>query len=467
MSKIGIIIAREYSTRVKKKSFIIGTLLVPILFASMIVIPMLIAMYSSDNKVRTIAVSDASGVVAQKLEDKENIKYSIVDNALVDKIKEDLPSSGTYYALLQISELDSLNNADVAIYCKEQVSMSLKDQIQSQVNEILSAHKLASYDIPDLDRVMENIKNTSRVKTLQVGDNDKEGKETSVGAYMAIGYISSFIIYMFIFMFGSMVMQGVIEEKNNRIIEVIVSSVKPMQLMIGKIVGIALVALTQFVCWIVLTFLIVTAVSVVTGKSTSSLAQQSAQAQMAPMGMDGSTADLTALGIDTQAGAVADSAAVSEASGVIAPILNTLKQMNILGIIGTFLIYFIFGYLLYASMFAAVGACVDNQADTQQLLWPITIPLIIGLFIMMSAFQNPNSTIAVWGSIIPFTSPMVMVARFAYGVPAWQYILSVALLAGTFLLMGWISGKIYRIGILSYGKKAGWKEIFKWMKFKD
>ena len=466
MSKIGIIIAREYSTRVKKKSFIIGTFLVPILFASMIVIPMLIAMYSSDNKVRTIAVSDDSGVVAQKLEDKENIKYSIVDNALVDKIKEDLPSSSNYYALLQISGLDSLNNAEVAIYCKEQVSMSLKDQIQSQVNEILSAHKLASYDIPDLDRVMENIRNTSRVKTLQVGDNDKEGKETSVGAYMAIGYISSFIIYMFIFMFGSMVMQGVIEEKNNRIIEVIVSSVKPMQLMIGKIVGIALVALTQFVCWIVLTFLIVTAVSVVTGKSTSSLAQQSAQAQMSPMGMNGNTADLTALGID-ETGVPADSSATPAEAGVLTPILNTLGQMNILGIIGTFLIYFILGYLLYASMFAAVGACVDNQADTQQLLWPITIPLIIGLFIMMSAFQNPNSTIAVWGSIIPFTSPMVMVARFAYGVPTWQYLLSIALLAGTFLLMGWISGKIYRIGILSYGKKAGWKEIFKWMKFKD
>jgi ABC-2 type transport system permease protein len=466
MSKIGIIIAREYSTRVKKKSFIIGTLLVPILFATMIVVPMLIAMYSSDNKVRTIAVSDASGVVAQKLEDKENIRYSIVESSVADKIKEDLPSSGTYYALLQISELDSLNNADVAIYCKEQVSISLKDQIQSQVNQILSANKLASYDIPDLDKVMENIRNTSHVKTLQVGDDDKEGKETSVGAYMAIGYISSFIIYMFIFMFGSMVMQGVIEEKNNRIIEVIVSSVKPMQLMIGKIVGIALVALTQFVAWIVLTFLIVTAVSVFTGRSTASLAQQSAQAQVAPAGIGGGAADLSALGID-EAAVQADSSAVSEGMNAMAPILNTLKQMNILGIIGTFLIYFILGYLLYASMFAAVGACVDNQADTQQLLWPITIPLIIGLFIMMSAFQNPNSTIAVWGSIIPFTSPMVMVARFAYGVPTWQYLLSIALLAGTFLLMGWISGKIYRIGILSYGKKAGWKEIFKWMKFKD
>ena len=467
MSKIGIIIAREYSTRVRKKSFIIGTFLVPILFALMFVIPMLIATYSSDNKVRTIAVDDQSGVVAQKLEDKENIKYSIIDGAVAEQVKKDLAKSGTYYALLQISKMDSLNNAEVSIFCPEQVSISLKDQIQSQVNEILSANKLASYDIPDLENVLSNIRNTSRVKTLKVGENDQEGKETSVGAYMAIGYISSFIIYMFIFMFGGMVMQGVIEEKNNRIIEVIVSSVKPLQLMIGKIVGVALVALTQFMAWIVLTFLIVTGVSVVTGASSSSMVKQSVQAQTAGVNIQG--ADVAGIDIASlNAGEnPADSSAVNEGLSAIAPIFNTLKQMNILGIIGTFLLYFILGYLLYASMFAAVGACVDNQADTQQLMWPITIPLIIGLFIMMSAFQNPNSTVAVWGSIIPFTSPMVMVARFAYGVPAWQYILSVALLIGTFLFMGWLSAKIYRIGILSYGKKAGWKEIFKWLKFRD
>lgn len=467
MSKIGIIIAREYSTRVRKKSFIIGTFLVPVLFALMFVIPMLIATYSSDNKVRTIAVDDQSGVVAQKLEDKENIKYSIIDGAVAEQVKKDLAKSGTYYALLQIFKMDSLNNADVSIFCPEQVSISLKDQIQSQVNEILSANKLASYDIPDLENVLSNIRNTSRVKTLKVGENDQEGKETSVGAYMAIGYISSFIIYMFIFMFGGMVMQGVIEEKNNRIIEVIVSSVKPMQLMIGKIVGVALVALTQFMAWIVLTFLIVTGVSVVTGASSSSMVKQSVQAQTAGVNIQG--ADVAGIDIASlNAGEnPADSSAVNEGLSAIAPIFNTLKQMNILGIIGTFLLYFILGYLLYASMFAAVGACVDNQADTQQLMWPITIPLIIGLFIMMSAFQNPNSTVAVWGSIIPFTSPMVMVARFAYGVPAWQYILSVALLIGTFLFMGWLSAKIYRIGILSYGKKAGWKEIFKWLKFRD
>ncbi len=475
MSKIGIIIAREYSTRVKKKSFIIGTFLVPILFALMFVIPMLIAMYSSDNKVRTIAVDDQSGIVAQKLENKENITYSVIDHSIAEQIKKDLPSSSNYYALLQISAMDSLMNSEVSIFCSEQVSISLKDQIQSQVNEILSANKLASYNIPDLENVLKNIRNNATVKTLQVGKDDEEGKETSVGAYMAIGYISSFIIYMFIFMFGSMVMQGVIEEKNNRIIEVIVSSVKPMQLMIGKIVGIALVALTQFMAWIVLTFLIVTGVSMATGASSTSIVKQGVQAQTNMPGMDMSELNASGMevaGIDASVLAetsenASDSSAINEGLNAIAPIMNTLKQMNILGIIGTFILYFILGYLLYASMFAAVGACVDNQADTQQLLLPITIPLIIGLFIMMSAFQNPNSTAAVWGSIIPFTSPMVMVARFAYGVPAWQYILSVALLVGTFLFMGWLSAKIYRIGILSYGKKASWKEIFKWLKFKD
>ncbi len=461
MSKIGIIISREYSTRVKKKSFLISTFLVPFLFALLIVVPMLMAMFSSDNKLRMIAVDDRSNIVASKLEDRENIRYVATEPEIAEQIKKDLPKSSTYYALLQISELDSLNNADVAIYCPEQVSISLKDQIQSQVNDILSANKLASYDIPNLENVLQNIRNNANVKTMQVGEDDQEGKETSVGAYMAIGYISSFIIYMFIFMFGSMVMQGVIEEKNNRIIEVIVSSVKPMQLMIGKIIGIALVALTQFLAWIVLTFLIVTGVSMATGASSGQIAQQSIQAQS-----QGTIATADIPGLDI-AENEADAASAEDGMGFITPILNTVSQMNILGIIGTFLLYFVLGYLLYASMFAAVGACVDNQADTQQLMLPITIPLIIGLFIMLSAFQNPDAPIAVWGSIIPFTSPMVMVARFAYGVPAWQYILSVALLIGTFLLMGWLSAKIYRIGILSYGKKAGWKEIFKWLKFKD
>ena len=459
MSKIGIIISREYSTRVKKKSFIISTLLVPFLLAMMIVVPMLIAMFSSDNKTYNIAVSDESGVVADKLENSKTVNYTVIDPATAEDVRKDLSKSDTYYGLLKISQLDSLNNAEISIYANEQVNLSLKNQIQGEVNDILSANKLTSYDIPNLDVVLKNMENKSSVKTFQVKENEEEEKQTEVGAYMVIGYISSFLIYMFIFMFGGMVMQGVIEEKNNRIIEVIVSSVKPMQLMIGKIVGIALVALTQFAAWIVLTFLIVTGVTMATGGSK--VMENAAQVQNVPMGMGN---DVAAVALDE---INADNGEDSSPMGVIGPVLNTLKSMNIIGIVVTFLLYFILGYLLYASMFAAVGACVDNQADTQSLMLPITIPLIIGLFIMLSAFQNPHSTIAVWGSIIPFTSPMVMVARFAYGVPMWQYFLSLALLFGTFLFMGWVSSKIYRIGILSYGKKAGWKDIFKWLKFKD
>lgn len=307
---------------------------------------------------------------------------------------------------------------------------------------------------------MDNITNDSKIKTYKVDDSAKEEKETSVVAYMGIGYISSFMIYMFIFMFGSMVMRGVIEEKNNRIVEIIISSVKPVQLMIGKIVGIALVALTQFAVWIILTVLIVTGASIATGANKLTDTKQITAIQNTP----GAAAAVQMAGEATDLSVDADDEDIANEFQVI---LNSLTDMNLVGIVATFLIYFIFGYLLYAGMFAAIGSCVDNEADTQQLMLPVTAPLIIGLFIMLNAFQNPNSAVAVWGSIIPFTSPMVMVARFAYGVPAWQYILSVSLLVLTFLAMAWLSAKIYRIGILSYGKKASWKEIFKWLKFKN
>ncbi len=454
MSKIGIIISREYATRVKKKSFIIATFLAPFLLALMFVIPWLVMSNSSDNKLRVIVVDDQSEVIYQKLQDHDNIKYRVVDHASAEVMKQELKAEHGY-AILQISPLDSLNNVSASIFCNEQVSLALKSQIQSHINKILAEHKLESYDIPNLDAVLKNINHEATVKTFQLSKKDKEGKETSVGVYMGIGYASGFIIYFFIFMFGGLVMNGVVEEKSNRIIEVIVSSVKPMQLMLGKIIGIALVAITQFTAWVVLTFLILTGVGLFTGNSATEMAKQNTQAQAMISGVE-------TTGID--AAAAAEAIDISSADNTF---FSTLSQMNILGIIGTFLLYFLLGYLLYASMFAAVGACVDNQADTQQLLFPITIPLILGLFIMMSAFQNPNSSLAIWGSIIPFTSPMVMVARFSYGVPAWQYILSVTLLLGTFLFMGWVSAKIYRIGILSYGKKAGWKDIFRWLKIND
>lgn len=485
MGKIGIVISREYTSRVKKKSFILTTLLVPLLIGAMIAVPALIAYYSSDKKDRNIAVIDNSNVVAQSLENSETITYTTVSEALGAEIKKDLGSSDKYYAVLEIGELDSLGNAPLSIFANEQVNMSLQEKIENDINNILRYNKLKSYQIPDLENVIHNVQVGSTLKTYQVNEKQEE-KETSVVSYMAIGYISSFIIYMFIFMFGSMVMRGVIEEKNNRIVEVIVSSIKPIQLMIGKIIGIALVAITQFVIWIALILIILFGVnSAINNKQTAKkIAQQTIAANIPTANQDALsiTEAITANSADAQSNTennvVQDNAEGSVVQtnteetadpedNTLSTILSTLGQMNIFGIIATFLIFFVLGYLLYSSMFAAIGSCVDNEADTQQLILPVTIPLVIGLFIMLNAFQNPHSTVAVWGSIIPFTSPMVMVARFAYGVPTWQYILSVVLLIITFLIMAWLSAKIYRIGILSYGKKASWKEIGKWLRFKD
>ncbi len=462
MSKIGIIISREYMSRVRKKSFILTTILVPILFAAMITVPALITAYSSDNDIKTVAVLDKSGIIKENLEDSKSLKFEFVENEIAS-LKNDLKDS-KYYAILEISELDTLYKPyNVSLHSTEQIKLQEIENIENSITNVLKGYQLEQYNIPD--NIMQNIQSQVSIKTYRISEDNEnnEKKETTVVAYMGIGYVSSFIIYMFIFMFGGMVMRGVIEEKNNRIIEVIVSSVKPLELMIGKIIGVALVALTQFFIWICLIMLIVFGVSSFTGKSNVEIAQSAVQTNINSMNVDLIEGNTNTLDITN----IQNTVDGEEDSDFLDTLLNTIKSMNIFGIISTFIIYFILGYLLYSSMFAAVGASVDNEADTQQLMLPITLPLIIGLFIMLNAFQNPNSTVAIWGSIIPFTSPMVMVARFAYGVPTWQYILSIALLLGTFFLMAWISAKIYRIGILSYGKKANWKDIIKWIKFKD
>jgi len=268
---------------------------------------------------------------------------------------------------------------------------------------------------------------------------------------MVMAYVLSFLIYMFVFLFGSMVMRGVIEEKTNRIVEVIVSSVSSFELMMGKIIGVALVALTQFAIWVLLLGGVMMGMQgVVSGKVAEKVAQTTTAISETQMGVH--PTDMSELGD----------------LGEIASMLDQVSQINFGYIIFCFFIYFMLGYLLYAALFAAVGSAVDNEADTNQLSLPITIPLMIGLFIMLHTFQHPSSSLSVWASIIPFTSPMVMLARIPFGVvPAWQLILSIALLALTFVAMAYISAKIYKVGILTYGKKATFKDLFKWLKYKD
>lgn len=438
-SKISVIIAREFAIRVKKKSFIFTTILTPLLFAALMVVPSLIAVYSEGEQGLQVSVVDESGIVMPYMESDEEVTFTEVKGRGIDELKKDFDNLGVF-AVVGISGLDSSNNVSVVTYSKKQLNMDLQNRISRNVEAAVEEYKLKGYGIPQLEEIMADVESDVRVDTYTLDEKGEE-KASKVEIFMIIGYIGSFLIYMFIFMFGSMVMRSVIEEKTTRIIEVIVSSVKPFQIMMGKIIGVAAVALTQFLIWIVFTLLIVTVAG-------SALGLEDAAQTMAATSSEVSVEEITA-------------AVQSEGDGF----LQALKDVNYVQIIGCFIIYFVLGYLLYSSMFAAVGAAVDNEADTQQLVLPITMPLIIGLFLMLHTFQYPDSALSFWGSVIPFTSPMVMMARIAYGVPAWELALSVGLLVVTFVGMAYLSGKIYRVGILMYGKKPGWKEIYKWLKY--
>lgn len=447
-SKIAIIIGKEYSTRVKKRSFILVTLLTPLLLAALMVVPSLIMLYSGSESTR-IRVSDNSGIVMPYFENTKEVTYEGMGSADIDTIKDNFDSYNCD-VVLYISPLDTLKNATVVAFSNKQVNLDLRTSIKETIDKALENNKLAAYNIPNIDQIMDEVKTDVSVKTYEITDNG-ETKESKVEIYMAIGYLASFLIYMFVFMFGSMVMRSVIEEKSNRIVEVIVSSVKPMQLMMGKIIGVALVALTQFVIWIALTLAIVIGFGAATG-ITGGDGTQSQQVQLAmsnPVAGD-------------QIQAITDNIPADEDG--IQSYINAISQVNFVQIILVFVIYFVLGYLLYASMFAAVGAACDNEADTQQLVLPVTLPLIVGLFIMLHTFQHPDSVLSFWGSMIPFTSPMVMMARISYGVPFWELAVSVCVLIATFVFIAYLSSKIYRTGILMYGKKNGWKELFKWMR---
>jgi len=299
---------------------------------------------------------------------------------------------------------------------------------------------LKKYDIENFDEILKEVRTEAQVRTM-VWSSGGEEKESEVGIYMVIAITGGFFIYMFIFMFGSMVMRGVIEEKTNRIVEIIISSVKPIELMMGKIIGIACVALLQFAIWIGLTLGIVIIFQVAMGGSMA-VRMPGGAAQAAQI-----TEGMGEAGIDS--------------------VFSTLSLINFPLVIGALVCYFLLGYLLYASMFAAIGAAADNETDTQQFMLPVTLPLILAMFMMMHTFQHPDSALSFWGSMIPFTSPMIMMARVSFGVPPWELTLSLLILLGTFLGIAFFAAKIYRVGILMYGKKVSWKELWKWIRYKN
>ena len=456
---INVIIGREYLTRVKKKSFLLTTFLAPIFLAAIMILPSVI-MFMAEDKGKQVAVVDGSGIVMPYMVDSEAVDYVDYSGEQPDSIKAGFKGMGLD-ALVVVSPLDlETRSVSVSAYSHKPMSVDMKEAIRANVNRAVEDYRLESYDIDGLKQILEDVQADIPVATYTLED-DGEARITSSEVYMFVSLIFSIIIYMFIAMFSGMVMQSVIEEKSSRVVEVLVSSVKATELMFGKIIGVACVALTQFFLWVVLTGVLVAGAGAVIGFDSIA---ESAAVQTDPM-----TQMAEGLGVDQE---------IMEQSGMtvqmempsgdseLAAVLQTLKDIDYPMLLISFVIYFILGYLLYASLFAAIGSAVENEADTQQLQLPVTIPLILAFFIAFYAFKAPDSQVVFWGSMIPFTSPIVMLARIPFGVPVWELVLSVVLLLLTFAGIAYISAKIYKIGILMFGKKTTFKDLYKWLKQK-
>lgn len=443
---IGLVISREYLTRVKKKSFLILTFLAPILFGAMCILPSLIMVYSKEDG-KKVAVVDNSGLVMPYLVDSETVDYEDCAGQSVEALKSGLGNNG-YDAILSISALNSqTRDVNAEVFSSKPLGIDMTETMSNRINKAVEDYRIASYGIEGLESIMKEVKADVKLRSYTL---DEEGKETvsESAVFMMVSMILGIIIYMFIAIFGGMVMSSVIEEKASRVVEVLISSVKATDLMFGKIIGIALVALTQFFLWIVLTFAIIAGVGVISGGAILDSADPAAMVEMSGM----SAEQMETL-----------TAAASEPEGMEV-IFSTLRSMPIAEILICFVIFFVFGYMLYASLFSAIGSGAESEGDTQQLQIPITIPLLLGFFIAIYAFKAPDSSLVLWGSMIPFTSPIVMLARLPFGVPVWQILLSVVLLVATTGVLAWASAKIYRVGILMFGKKTTWKDLWKWFK---
>jgi ABC-2 type transport system permease protein len=449
---IGLVIGREYNTRVKKKSFIILTFVVPILFAALCFLPTIIMMNTKE-KTKEVAVIDQSGIVMPFLENGEAANYYDYTGREPDSLKAQLSDLGKDL-LVVISPIDSVSSVSVQTFSKKPAGVDFAANLSGKVSNAVEDYRIRSYNIDGLDEIMSSVKADIKVQEFTIGEDGRETISES-GIYMIISMILGMLIYIFVVMFSGTVMSSVIEEKSSRVVEVLISSVKSIDLMFGKIIGVALVALTQFALWILLSAVILGVGGAAFGPKLLESAQGAA-GQEQIMEMASSTA-----GFDME-----KMVSSMEDGNELKTILVTLGNIPWGQLIISFFIYFILGYLLYASLFAAVGAAVENEADSNQLQLPITIPLLIGFFIALMAMRNPYSQVVWWGSMIPFTSPIVMLARIPYGVPTWELILSIALLLITFIVLAWASSKIYRAGILIFGKKSTWADLWKWLKQK-
>ena len=491
---IKTVISREYSTRVKKKSFLVTTFVVPILFAAFIV-GITYIMGNTKQRKQDVAVVDQSGIVFSHLENTDRLTFADYSLSDPDSLKADLDAIGKD-VLVVISPLDTVSKSvSVSAYSAKPLGVEFTSGLAVKVDKAVEEYRVRQYGIDNLSKIMEEVRSDVKINEYTLGEDGKESVSES-GIYMIVSMLLGIIIWMFIVMFGGQVMSSVIEEKNSRVVEVLISSVKAVDLMFGKIIGVALVALTQFMLWIVLSVVLVSVAGAFIGQDM--LKDISSNPQMMAQTMGVSPEQLSALNLGQASGSVAvdlsaeDSASAITASSpaaagdsAFAPasadslsaaapaeqddlsvIIGTLANIPWTRLIISFLLYFLLGYLLYASLYAAIGSAVENEGDAQQLQMPVTIPLLIAYFIILMAFQNPDSQLVVWGSLIPFTSPIVMLARIPYGVPMWQLALSLVLLLLTFIACAWASAKIYKAGILLFGKKTTFKDLWKWLKMK-
>ena len=436
---ISLVIGREFNERVRKKSFIITTLLMPVLMIALMVAPALIMEYSRGD-VKRIAVIDRSGLVAGRLASDEELSFKSVDLS-VEEARKQLVE---YFGVLVIGADVLADPSDVRLYANASSSLALENNITGQIERILEAEKLRGYNIENLAQILDEVKTSVTLRTFR---NDKSQKEdaqarSSVVA-TATGYILGFMLYMFLLLYGTMVMQSVIEEKNNRVLEVMVSSVRPFDLMLGKILGVALVAVVQVAIWGVL----------ICGAGTLVLPH------LMP-------ADVMAGAQALQAGASAAAVQGDFDPDMLQAVAAMTDAGYILRIFGCLILFIFGGYLLYSAMFAAVGSAVDNAQDASQLQMPITLPIVLALLVMLAVIKDPDSQLSFWFSIIPFTSPVVMMARIPYDIPWWEVVLSLVVLYASFVGMVWLAAKIYRVGIFMYGKKPTLRELAKWVRYK-
>ena len=437
MSKIWIIIQREFMTRVKKKSFILLTILMPFIFAALIMVPLMLATIQGDEQ-KTVMVVDKTGRYVGSL--KSTANYAFVPTA--DNKDEFYTEDSEVEAVVQITADLAKNPTAVTIYSPREVKAELLSYVETCLGEQVRREKLSAYNIPELETIIADIQTDFHVATVK---RNAEGDETSSNTYiaMAAGFIFTFLIYMFVMSYGGMVMQSVMEEKTNRIVELMVSSVKPFQLMMGKIIGVALVGFVQLAIWgVMLSIILMVCGSV--------------------FGLSAAPAVPAVAGADAQMAAVAQQAGGGEAAEIMSALMGLpYAELGIM-----FVLYFVGGYLLYASFFAAVGASINAQEDSSQFIMPVVLIMVFGLYAAMYSVENTNGPLAFWASIFPLTSPIVMMVRIPFGVPWWEEVLSLGLLFATSMAFVWISARIYRVGILMYGKKPSLREMLKWVRWR-